>query len=101
MKINKIINKDKMQLKKELFITWQQQQVLSAYFKQIEKERKQLAKWNVKVPNNNIIIHVVDQIYESDWFSEETMMAWEDTQDFQKMWAKHQAFFEVAYIARK
>ena len=44
-----------------------------AYFKQIEKARKQLSKWNVSVFDNDIIIHVVDQMYESDLFSEEMM----------------------------
>ena len=35
-KISKVTNKDKVQLKKEVFIPWEQPQVLSAYFKQIE-----------------------------------------------------------------
>ena len=43
----------------------------------------------------------MDQMYESDWFLEETIMAWEDTQDHQKTRALCQAFFEAAYIARK
>ena len=37
-------NKDKVQLKKEVFIMWEQPQVLFACFKQIKKARKQLAK---------------------------------------------------------
>ena len=44
-------------------------------------ERKQLTKWNVKVLDDNIVIHVVDQMYESNWFSEDTMTTWEETQD--------------------
>ena len=59
-------NKDKVQLKKEVFITWEQPHVLSAYFKQIEKARKQLTKWNVKVSDDDIVIHVVDQMYKSN-----------------------------------
>ena len=29
------------------------------------------------------------------------MIAWEETQDSKKTWTKCQAFFEMAYIARK
>ena len=66
-KISKVTNKDKVQLKKEVFITWEEPQVLSAYFKQVEKARKQLTKWNVKVSDNSIVIYVVDQMYNSVW----------------------------------
>ena len=85
MKKSKVTDKDNVQLKKEVFIMWEQQQVLSAYFKQIKKTRTQLKKWNFNVSDNDIVIHVVDQMYESDWFLEEKMMAWEETQDAQKM----------------
>ena len=79
----------------------EQPQVLLPYFTQIKKARKQLAKWNVKVSDDDIIIHVVNQMYEPNWFLEETMTAWEDTLDSQKTWAKCQALFEAAYIERK
>ena len=35
-KISKVTNNDKVQLKKEVFITWEQQQVHSVDFKQIK-----------------------------------------------------------------
>ena len=38
IKISKVTNKDKV------FITWEQPQVLYAYFKQINKAQKQIAK---------------------------------------------------------
>ena len=44
-KISKVTNKDKVQLKKEVFINWEQPQVLSAYFKQIEKPENNGKKW--------------------------------------------------------
>ena len=44
MKISKVTNKDKMQL----VIMWEQPQVLSTYFKQIDKARTQLTKWKEK-----------------------------------------------------
>ena len=47
------------------------------------------------------MIHVIDQMYESDWFSEDTMTKWEEMQDNEKTWSKCQKFFEDAYIARK
>ena len=71
------------------------------YFKQIEKAKEQLAKWNVKVSDNDIVIQVTDQMYEFDWFSEETMVKWKDTKDNTKTWQVCEQFFEKAYIARK
>ena len=47
-KISKITNRDKEQLKMEVFIKWELAQVLSACFKQIDKVHAQLAKWNTK-----------------------------------------------------
>ena len=55
-------------------------QVLLTYFKQIEKAKKQIAKWNVTMLDDDIIIHVVDQMYESDWFSKKTMTKWKENQ---------------------
>ena len=40
-------------------------------------------------------------MYESDWFSEDTMTKWEETHNNRKMWNQCQSFFEEAYIARK
>ena len=52
MKISKVANRDKLQLKKEGFIAWEQAWVLRAYFKQIEKVKKQVAKWNITVSDD-------------------------------------------------
>ena len=52
-----------------MFIKWDQ-----PYFKQIDKACMQLKEWNVMVLDDNILIHVAHQMYDSDWFSEETMM---------------------------
>ena len=82
---SKVTNKEKVQLKKEIFIKWKQPQALSAYFKQIKKARKQMAKWSIKVLDDDIVIHIVHQMYYSDWFSKETMMTWEEMQDRQNM----------------
>ena len=65
-KISKVTNRDKLQLKKEVFIAWDQPQVLSAYFIQIEKAKKQLAKWKVTMLDDDIIFLVVDQMYECE-----------------------------------
>ena len=51
--------------------------------------------------DDDIVIHVVDQIHESDSFSEETMKTWKETWDNKKMWIKCQTFFEAAYIPKK
>ena len=73
-KISKVTSKHKFNLKRELFVAWEQLQVLLAYFKEVENAKKQFTKWNVSVLDGGIIIHVVDQMNESDWFSEEMMI---------------------------
>ena len=50
---------------------------------------------------DNIVIHVMNQMYELDWFSEETMTTWEETNDDEKAWTKCQMLIENPYIARK
>lgn len=60
-----------MALRKEVFIEWEEQQVLSTHFKQIKKAKKKLVKWHVMETNDDV--YVADQIHESDWFLEETM----------------------------
>ena len=72
----KVKNKEKVQLNKEVFITWKQPQVCLAYFKQIEKVQKELAKWNIKVSEDDIVIHVIDQMYALDRLSKATMKKW-------------------------
>ena len=59
--------------------------VLSVNFNQIEKAKK-LAKWNITVSDDDIIICVVNQMHEPDWFLEEIMTKWKDTKDKRKTW---------------
>ena len=59
-KISKVTNKDNVQLKKGVFIEWEQLLMLTVYFKQIDKACRQLLKWNVKVSDDDILINVVD-----------------------------------------
>ena len=82
--ISKFTSKDKVQLKKQVF---------TAYFKQINKACKQLAKWNVIVSDDDIVIHIINQMYESDWFSKDTMTNWEEIPDNNKTWSRCQQFF--------
>ena len=100
-KISKVSNRDKVQQRKEVFITFLKPQVLLAYFKQTVKARTQLAKWKAKVSNDDTVIHVVNQMYEKNWFSEETMTKWEKINDNDKTWLRCQKFFEDAYKARE
>ena len=58
--ISKVTNRDKLNLKREVFVARTQPQVLSAYFKHIEKAKKPLEKWNVSMLDDDIIIHVAN-----------------------------------------
>ena len=59
--------------------------------------QKQLEKQNLTVSDDVIVIHIVDQMYKSDWFSEETMAKWEEINYNNKTWLECQQFFEDAY----
>ena len=51
--------------------------------------------------DDDIVIHVVNQMYTSDWFLEDTMTKWEETHNNRKTSKQCQQFFEEAYIVRK
>ena len=51
--------------------------------------------------DNNILVHMVDQMYMPDWFSKDTMTIWEETKINSKTWKQCQQFFEEVDIARK
>ena len=88
----KHLQTNKVRLKKQVFMD---------YIKQINKAHKQLSKWNVTVSVDNLVIHINNQMYESDFFFLETMMTWEEIPDNIKSWAICQQFFEATYIACK
>ena len=48
----------------------------------------------MKVSDDDIVIHAVDQMYILDWSSEETMTKWEKTNDNSKVWLQCQQCFE-------
>ena len=54
---------------------------------------------SIKVSEEDIVIHVISQMYELDWFSEE-MTKWENINNNDKT-LRFQKFFEEAYTARK
>ena len=99
--ISKVTNGDKAAVKRKIFIPWKQPTVLSAYFKKIGTAKKKLKKWNVTISDNNIIIHVVEQMYESNWFTKENMTEWEEKIDRNKSWDTCKLHFKLCYIAHK
>ena len=82
-----------------MFFALEQPQVLLAYFKQIKKAKKQSAKWNVSMLDDDIIIHVVGQMCWSDWLEMRTK--WEESNKNTKTWKNCQKLFKEAYIAHK
>ena len=79
--ISKVTNQDKAAMKREISIPWEQQTVLSAYFKKIETAKKKLEKWNVIVSEEDIIMQ---EIYESKWFTNLNIKIWEEKDDRNK-----------------
>ena len=45
---------------------------------------------NVTMLDDDVVIHIVKKMYKSDWFSEDTMMNWEEIPDSNKTWNRHQ-----------
>ena len=50
--------------------------------------------------NDDIVICMVNQMHELDWYSEVIMTRWEETNNNSKTWKQGQQFFKEAYIAR-
>ena len=40
--------------------------------------KKKLEKRNVTVSGDDIVIHVIEQMYDSNWFTKEHMTGWEE-----------------------
>ena len=92
-KISKVTNWDKATVKCEIFIPWEQPTVLSAYFQKIKKAKKKLEKWNVTASDDDIVIHVMEQMYDSNWFTEEHMTEWKEREDRNKSWEAYKMHF--------
>ena len=88
-KISKVTNQDKVAVK-EIFIPWE-----------IEVAKKKLERWNITVSDDDIVILIVEQMHESDWFSEEHMTEWEECDGQNKTWEECKIYFERCHIARK
>ena len=78
IKITKVTNQDEARVNRKIFILWEQQMDLSTIFKKIKMAKKKLKKWNVTMSDDDIVIHVMEHMYDSDWFTEEHMTAWEE-----------------------
>ena len=74
--------------------------VLSAYFKKIEMTEKKLEKRNITVSDNDIIIHIIKQINDYNWFTKEHMTECVE-QDNRTKREECKAHFERCYIPRK
>ena len=77
-KISKVTNQDKAVVKREIFIPWEQPMVLTVYFKKTEMAKKKLERWNATVSDDDIFIHVIKQVYDSNWFTKEHMTELEE-----------------------
>ena len=99
-KISKITNWDKATVRHEISISWEQPTVLCASFKKIKTAKKKLNKWNVTVSDYDIFIHVMKQIYDTNWFPEKHMTEQEERED-RNSWEACKMLFEWCYITCK
>ena len=51
----------------------------------------------MKLTNDDLAIYVVDQMYQLDWFSEETMTKEEESNINSKTWLQCKHFFEEGW----
>ena len=93
-KTSKFTSQDKTTVKCEIFISWEQPTFLLAYFKKIETAKKKLEELNVTVFVDDIVIHVMEQMYDSDLFTEGHMTKWEEREDRNKSWEAYNMHFK-------
>ena len=66
-----------------------------------QSSQEKLKKWNDTVSDDNIVIHVVEQVSESDWFTKKNMTEWENNDDRNKSWDACKLHFKWCYITCK
>ena len=76
-KISKVMNEEKVQQKRGLHHLGTTTSSLST-FQTNQKSTKTIGKWSIKVFNDNMVIHVSDQMYELNCFSKGTITKWEE-----------------------
>ena len=79
---------------RDTLIPWDQNDDVTTYFVKLEKLDEELQnEFNIEWPESQKLNQAVNEMYESNQFTQENMMDWEDKTDAQRTWVHCQAYF--------
>jgi hypothetical protein len=79
---------------RDTLIPWDQNDDVTTYFVKLEKlDEELLNEFNIEWPESQKLNQAVNEMYESNQFTQDNMMDWEDKTDAQKTWIHCQAYF--------
>ena len=72
---------------RDTLIPWDQNDDVATYFVKLEKlDEELLNEFNIVWPESQKLNQAVNEMYESNQFTQDNVMGWEDKQEIQKTW---------------
>ena len=85
---------------KDVNLPWDRDDDIETYFVKTDKLRKDLQEnYGIKWPTSMKITQAEDEIYLSNMFSKEELMAWEEKPKAEKTWVHLQTYFKDRWTA--
>ena len=81
---------------------WDQNDDIQAYFVKLDKLEEELSnEFDIEWPTSMKIMQAVNEMYDSNQFSEKDMMDWEDKEAADKMWIHLQTYFNALWTKKQ
>ena len=93
-----LTNREKATKLDEAKIKWDQDDDIATFFEKLDKMEEELRDdYGITWPTQLKITHAIEEMYDSELFTEDHMMDWEDKPDADKTWVHLQAYFGTIY----
>jgi regulator of replication initiation timing len=99
--VAKLSTKEKNELKKQVYIDWNQPEDIETFFKRMEDLEWQVEKWDVTIDAQDMVNHAVLQMQDSNMFEVKFLRDWEEKPDNTKSWNAMKTYFTAEYWSIK
>lgn len=97
----RLSTQEKSEMKKKIFITWDQVEDLKAFIKRMELLEEKALEWDVVVSAQDMVNHAVLEMQKSNFFEPQFLEDWEERPDAQKSWNEMKNYYLPEYRTRK
>ena len=82
------------EMKSTVFITWDAtESTLRKFINRMESGFKGCTRWKIVIPEQDLVQHLVKQVYASNIFEEKVMTDWENKRTILKTWTRAKEYF--------